>query len=638
MPARARRSPLKRRLLLALAVVLLLVVADGVYVGLSLRSNLRRAAARLTDADASFGSARLRDAEDDLADALVAAGAASGATGRPSFEIAERIPVVGRDAETVEILSHVAELSAKAGLSAIDAARDAGALRGDVAAAVYRDGRVQLDALASALPAVDRTRSLLAEAVAELARAPEPALGTIADALATARERVSDAAAAGDRAHTLLQALPGLLGESSVRTYLLAFQTPSEARGSGGVMGFYGLLETDDGRVDLLEVSPVVRLTGYPFGSVAAPTPWFANRYGSAYGLRQFQQANSTPNFPVAAEVWLRMYERVIGDRLDGVMAMDPLALAEMTRGTGPLRGRGLDVAVGPDNAAKVILHDSYVAFGRDEAAQERFLGDLIRDFWTKLNGADVDEAAFVRGVAEAVRTKHLKVYSRDERDQQALEELEADGGYEAAGPNVQLVFHNNAVPSKVDYFLRRTIDTEVRVTDTGEALVTTKVTLRNTAPAGPPSLLLGPNIEGDPVGLRNDEPGMNRMFLDVMLPKGARYENYRVDGKQRLAPRDFEAGHPVVWELLTIDAGDTTVIEVLYSSKHMVELDRSGGTFDMTLVPQTTVFPDRYSFTLIPPVGYEVVAGGGEPAPVFEAAGILESDVELDLSFSRED
>ncbi|MDQ3983054.1 MAG: DUF4012 domain-containing protein, partial [Actinomycetota bacterium] len=609
-----------------------------VQVGLSLRSNLREAAARLAAADARFGDAQLREAERDLAAALVAAGAASGLTGRPSFALAERVPVVRRDAQAVEILASVAELSAKAGLGGVDAARDAGALKGDLAAAVYRDGQVQLDALADALPAIETVRALLADAAAELRRAPSPSFGTIVDALRTAREKVADARATAERAETLLHALPGLLGESSSRSYLLSFQTPSEARGSGGVMGFYGVLETVNGRVDLVTVSPVVRLTAYPFGSVESPTPWFERRYRTAFGLRQFQQANATPNFPVAAEVWLRMYERVVGDRLDGVVAMDPLALAELTKATGPLRGRGLDVAVGPENAASVILRDSYVAFGRDEAAQERFLGDLITDFWTKINGPDVDEPTLVRGIAEAVRTKHLKIYSRDEDDQRALEELGADGGYEPAGPNIQLVFNNNAVPSKVDYFLRRTIDTEVRLTEAGEALVTTKVTLRNTAPDGPPSLLLGPNIEGDPQGLRNDKPGMNRMFLDILLPQKAHYEDFRFNGKSRLAPLDHEAGHPVVWELLTIPAGETTVLEVLYSSKHMARVEPGGGSFDMTLVPQTTVFPDRYSFTLVPPVGYAVVDDDGKETTTFEARGTLEADVEFDLSLTRVD
>lgn len=640
-PSRARiRRPatVRRRLLAGLLVLLLVLLVDGVYVAFSLQANLQEAADRLAAADTGLGEARLRAAEEDLTDALLAAGQAARLTDRPSFEIAQRLPGAGKDADSVEILADVAELSAEAGLAAVDAARDAGALKGDLAAAVYREGQVRLDALARALPAVTRARDLLDRATRLLETAPDPALGPVTDALDVARERVDAAFVVADRARTLLRALPGLLGEAATRTYLLAFLTPSEARGSGGVMGFYGILETVDGRVELTTVSPVVRLTGYPFGSVDPPTPWFAKRYATAYGLRQFQQANATPNFPVAAEVWLRMYERVIGDRLDGVMAMDPIALAELTKATGPLRGRGIDAPIGPDNAARVILHDSYVAFGRDEAAQERFLGDLIDDFWNKLNGADVDEPALVRAVAEAVRTKHLKIYSRDDGDQRALEELRADGGYEAAGPNIQLVFNNNAVPSKVDYFLTRTIDTEVRVDQDGTALVTTKVTLRNTAPDGPPSLLLGPNIAGDPKGLENDTPGINRMFLDVLLPRGAHYEDYRFNGRSKLAPRDYEAGHPVVWRLLTIPAGETTVVEVVYSSRNLVDMDADGGTFHLTLVPQTTVFPDRYSFALVPPLGYEVVEEGDSPVATFETRGTLETDVELELSLVRED
>src|SRR3712207_4822091 len=104
---------------------------------------------------------------------------------------------------------------------------------------------------------------------------------------------------------------------------------------------------------DLLEPTPP---------PVDAPA-WFREHYGPLDALRSVQQVNESPHFPVVSEVLLSIYESKKGDRPDGVIAMDPIALGYMLEGMEPLRAPGLDVDVTSENAADVILHDSYLAF-----------------------------------------------------------------------------------------------------------------------------------------------------------------------------------------------------------------------------------------------------------------------------------
>ncbi len=625
LPRRSRR----RRVLVRIALVALgLLIVDGIYVLFSLTSSLDATAQRLRSGAEHLRQGQLDAAQTEFTTALLKAGSASSLANHPAFEVALRLPFIDGDAGAAEALSEASLLVSKAGLEVVKGGREAGIFGDEAASAVYKNGRVQLDAIERLRPSVQRVRSLLTDAANRLRRSPTPSLSAIADALALARSEVRTAMSSAAKAEVLVDALPGLLADGSRRTYLLAFQTPSEARGSGGLMGFYGVLEATNGRIDLVHVGPVGPLTRARFDPVAAPNKWFGRRYRTVYALRQFQQTNSSPHFPSVAEVWLRMFEAATGQRLDGVVAMDPIALGLLTRGTGPLRSDELDVEVGPGNAAKVILHDSYLIFDDDEAAQERFLGDLIDQFWQRLNGPDVDGGELVRGVAEAVETKHFKVFTRRANEQQALAKLDATGNFETEGDNIQLVFNNNAVPSKVDYFLRRTIDTQVTLTEAGRALVTTTVTLRNTAPSGPPSLLLGPNSQ-EAVPL---EPGANRMFLDILFPKGSHYEGFYFNETFRLAPMDSEAGYPVAWELLTVPPGETTTLKLEYSSRRLADIREGGGSFDMTLVPQTTVFPDRYSFTLIPPIGYAVVDEEGNESKTFESRGLLDRDAEFHL------
>src|SRR5918994_6691307 len=99
-------------------------------------------------------------------------------------------------------------------------------------------------------------------------------------------------------------------------------------------------------------------------------------------------------------------------------------------------------------------------------------------------SSGDVD---LVTGVGAAASTSHLKVYSRDDATQDKLEELGVDGDFTDAGPNVQMVFTNNYGPTKLDYFLHRSIDTSIALQAQDEARIRTTVTLTNTAPADVP-------------------------------------------------------------------------------------------------------------------------------------------------------
>ncbi len=225
----------------------------------------------------------------------------------------------------------------------------------------------------------------------------------------------------------------------------------------------------------LKRIGPISELASEHMTGVEAPA-WFERRYAPVAGLRQWQQANLSPHFPVVSEVWLDMYESVRGERLDGVIAMDPVALGRLTAATGPIQTEDPDVAVGPDNAVPVLLHDSYLNFGDDSEQQNRYLAGVTKGFWDTLAAGDVDVPALAAGAGGSVSSGHIKIYSHDRATQSAIRALDADGGVLNEGRNAQLVYHNNFGANKVDYFLTRRIETTVRLDERGGARVRTTV------------------------------------------------------------------------------------------------------------------------------------------------------------------
>jgi hypothetical protein len=581
-----------------LFAVLVGLALDTVWMLVGFSTSLLDVRDRLNRGAIDVEAERFPSAQEHFSHAAESGRSAVSFTQHPSFVLASLLPGIGRDFRAGRALAAASELSARAGLELVDAADAIQSEEGGLAGSLYRSGRLQFESVGTAMPFVRNIDDLLSEAAAILNEAPEPILGPIGKRFGAARSLVNGTSVSAHRATVLLEALPSLLGKDVARRYLLAFQSPSEARGTGGLLGQYGVLEAREGRLRLTHVAPIGELTAQLHRPVEPPTSWYERAYGPLSGLREWQQANLSPHFPVVSQVWLEMYEAATGDRLDGVIAMDPIALGELTRATGALRGEGWDVTIGPDNAAQVLLHDSYVEL--DRAAQNRFLVGVIRNFWDSVQRGNVSAPRMVAALGEATRTHHFKAFSIYEGDQTALEQLDADGLYSSLGSNVQLVFHNSYSVSKVDYFLKRSIETEVRILADGAAEVTSTVTLDNNAPSGPPSLLLEPGVKGQPLGT-------NAMVLHFLLPEGSTVQRFEVDGVSLEPLLLQEAAHSVAAELVTVPSGQQARALISYRIPSAARISDDGGEFAMTLFPQTVVNADRFSLSVTAPEGFSV-------------------------------
>ena len=380
----------------------------------------------------------------------------------------------------------------------------------------------------------------------------------------------------------------------------MLFQALGEARGTGGVAGLFGVLRAADGRISLGRIAPHETLSFSRVSSSSVP-PWYQRTYALQGALRDWRQANLSPNFPVDAGVMLEMYRQSFGRELDGVVALDAVALSAMMRGTGPFSVPGFDKTITTDNVVRILSRDAYLDFpNRDE--QNVFLAALVRAFWQRLESGSVDFEALGEGLSEAVSTRHLMVFSADDADQAHLEALDVDGSLTQYGPNLQNVFHNNYAINKVDFYLRRQIDTLIELGSGGDLSVTTEVTLRNDAPPGPESDLLG--------GVDNNvPPGTNRMTLNFLLPLRARAGQMRVDGERDASIGYTDSGHPLIWDVVTIPPGETTVVELMYVVPHGASLGPDGGELSFSFVPQPALNADKLEVRVRAP-GYTVSSG----------------------------
>ncbi len=595
------------------ALLFLLLVADGVWAGLTLMGGLQDTESGLTDGIEALQSGDLEAARNHFQEASDGAGSAQSGLNHPSAALASAIPGVTRDVGVLRSLSRAGELASESGLTAVELAAELGVTADGFASSLYADGRVNLDALEAGEPFLDTIEQRLTDAEVLLTEAPDATLGLLDDARTTALGEITGAGETARKSSEMFGALPTLLGQERKQRYFLGFQALGEARGTGGLIGLFGILSAEDGEIELKKVAPIADLIEVPTPPGSGPE-WYETRYGPFGALVEWQQTNFSPNLPVVSEVLLERFEAAKDKPLDGVVMMDPIALGLLSRGTGPLTAEGLDVAITEDNASEILLETIYEEFDSD--SQNVYLAGLITEFWDSIQQGDVNANRLIAGMGEAVSTRHLAMYSSDDEAQDALAASEVDGSYDSYGPNVQMIFNNNLAANKLDYFMTRTIDTNIEIEDSGDVLVKTSVEVHNDTPdAG--SALFEPKIESDP-------PGLNRLYLNAMLPKGAQVQKLTVDGELRPEVPDDEDGFPVVWDIVVLESGQSSTMKVTY----VMEDAFADASFNLTMVPQATAQPDSFLLEVQPPDGFSASISGTDASnpTIASTNGVLDS------------
>jgi hypothetical protein len=120
-------------------------------------------------------------------------------------------------------------------------------------------------------------------------------------------------------------------------------------------------------------------------------------------------------------------YERTTGDRIDGVVAADPLAVAEILRVTGPIQAGG--VWLDADNVAEETLVRAYVRYQTDNNARRQFLREVATaSFEAFRRGLTTDPVNLIRHLGTAAEGWHVQVYVAEPAGQRAVSGLGLSG------------------------------------------------------------------------------------------------------------------------------------------------------------------------------------------------------------------
>jgi hypothetical protein len=436
----------------------------------------------------------------------------------------------------------------------------------------------------------------------EQVRSTRPLL-TAADARARYLEQAGRASASAARAGQGLRLAARLYGPAGTARYFLAFQNPAELRGTGGLIGEYGILESSPSGPELTTVDAYQALDAKTKEGVRL-SKRIAERYERLAINQAWSSVNIPPDMPTVGRIITRLYPEATGDRIDGVIAADPIAVASILRASGPIQAG--DIRLTAENVADETLVRAYVRYADDNQARKRFLEWVARATFDAFERAVATHPVdLIQGLAEAARGRHLQLYSNDPAGQIALLGLGLAGtAMVPAEGDYLMAVGVNAGGNKLDAFMHRTLSWRVRLSQDGSADAVASLTLHNDVPrVGMPRYVVGPFD-------RRFRAGVNEQILTLYVAGNYGFTQSSIDGEPIGAEAQDDLGGVALTQALGVPAGRSrTLTYHLTRPDAATRVDDGRLRYSLLLRPQASVWPDKARVTVTAPSGWRFIS-----------------------------
>jgi hypothetical protein len=395
-------------------------------------------------------------------------------------------------------------------------------------------------------------------------------LPQIAGPLTQARQQLGSVVEELNTASDAAGLAPAMLGSDKPHHYLLLVQNNAEVRASGGIPGSLVVLTADKGKLSLSAESSATEL-----GLFDPPVPVDDEQqriYSSRLGMFM-QDVNFTPDFPTAATTALKMWEQKKGERLDGAVSIDPVALGYILDATGPVSLQDphvLELTAGKlpnqltgKNVVKTLLSDVYAQI-KQPAAQDAYFAMVAKEIFAALSSGKGDAKGLLAGVGKGVAEHRVLLWSADTSEQSVIGRYTLSGSI--SGPSVPAAqfgaYFNDGTGAKMDYYVTRTVQLIKQCPANGYGTVKVRITSTNTAPADAatslPTYVTGGGDFGVPAGTAQSN-------VIAYGPAQAQLQTATQDGKQIPFGAQIHDERPVGSLTVRLAPGQSTTVEFTF-------------------------------------------------------------------------
>jgi len=229
---------------------------------------------------------------------------------------------------------------------------------------------------------------------------------------------------------------------------------------------------------------------------------------------------------------------------VDGVIAVDPVALSYILGAVGPVTMPDGEV-ITRDNVVELTESTVYARFTTDQIARKKYLQDIANEVVKKVTGRIESPRQLLDALGKAVSERRIAVWSSSQADQKLLEETPlAHVIPDDPAPYAEVVI-NNLGGNKMDYYLKEKIEYAADGCDGETRKSTVTIRLTNTASAKPL-----PDYVANSAGILPEVPidvpsGTMVSSVRLIATKGAELVSALGNGERAPIFTGTERGHP---------------------------------------------------------------------------------------------
>ena len=384
-----------------------------------------------------------------------------------------------------------------------------------------------------------------------------------------------------DEAVATIKASSWLAGADAPKRYMIAFQNSAEARGTGGILGAFAIIDLNKGALSVVRTGSNAVLYSLKDVPVKVPAE-FTRLYGKNPAI--LQNSNLSPHFPYGAEIWMGLWKKQFGEQLDGVIAVDPSSLSYVLKATGPITLASGEI-ITSENVVAETLQKAYKRYEKDNNARKQYLVDIMNAAASKITSGQYSKIEMAKAIKRGLIENRILLYSRDQAAQKELATVRL-GGFLSKEPNNEYrAVIQNIDASKLDYYLKRSVVVETKsCKNTQQTQVRVKLTNTLQSGKGLPAYVLTRADKGKPADLVT---GQHRFKLFIYGPTNAKLVSVlRENREDGLGGGSTERGRPIYVADVDLAPGESEELLANFA----------GGVGNISFVDQPLVIPTELS------------------------------------------
>lgn len=329
-----------------------------------------------------------------------------------------------------------------------------------------------LEAIYGASPTIESIQSLIDQSLAEIEAAQSfnwfiylnTQISELTQKLVSTKDTLTAAS-------PLTKLLPPLLGYPESAEYLFILQNRDELRPTGGFIGTYGIIQTQDGDFKRFETHDIYHLDMPVKDKVTVTPPEPIKKY--LVDKWYMRDANWSPDWPTSAENILRFYNlennaQPTPDPLrtfDGVIAITPDVITDLIAFTGPIPLDGeIYTAENFVDLLQYKVEKDYVNLGIPSWHRKEVIGEIAKVLKQRLFDMPLERwPDLIRLLGDTMARKNILLYAKDSTIQTLIKEQGWSGEMRSDWGDYLMVVDANMAALKTDAVMKRQVDYQLR-------------------------------------------------------------------------------------------------------------------------------------------------------------------------------